>query len=546
MDRDQKAANRCAHLGLSLCRRIHRVRTFQVRLDHPTVDRCRLLSELTSRFQSLAHVHHAGMPLAQLQKRPRCHDLTLYLPPEVIGLVFQLLPFRARVRSAQVCSRWRRISLDAHALLWSTIRWHDGQRACTLRWLLERAKTSHITLRLSLDGSRVGVVIDSSVIFKELVVPRLHHIQRLSICNTDFPANQVELLSQFLCCSAPQLELVELLGRMPGDKAKMQLPCNLFGGNAPRLRFAFFGAAFSLPMHCPALSGLVHLELHTSRFEEMASLDNMCPDLKRLRISGNLAEQQRGTFSRLLTHLTVKLSSPASTDLLQYFAYKRISHLSTCFYETALSDLLPPANDCRALMLLVLFSGITLELRDAPGRVVRLSEVPGPRLLEFPAFSYIKALEIHELWLVDFLTIPLHLPRLRYLAIGMMDHICHGEAYRRHILVEPRLSVFHRGRSEQPLLICPSLRRLSITPRIMNTTPMTQRLPWILAPEDLLDFILHRLHLADHRQLDVLELYRVDILVHVPLLLSRLLDTVQSLSVRKDEPIVPYFSSQMF
>ncbi|EJD38515.1 hypothetical protein AURDEDRAFT_172447 [Auricularia subglabra TFB-10046 SS5] len=101
----------------------------------------------TSRRELWKHVLEVVYPVIQDHARQISAELSpaAVLPDELLVKIFARLRFEGRVRTAMVCHRWRRVSLDSPAALWCDIPSINDM--CTLSDVLARSRKLPITFR---------------------------------------------------------------------------------------------------------------------------------------------------------------------------------------------------------------------------------------------------------------------------------------------------------------------------------------------------------------------------------------------------------------
>ena len=158
------------------------------------------------------------------------------------------------VASSQVCTRWRSIAFNCHAIWALIIDYHRH----SLRWietLLDRSNSSPLDFgrrfySIYLEDDGQGVL--------ELV---FNHIDRLRIFNAHIPASSWEFVcSRFLNLPAPNLEMMHV----HFDDFAGHLTHPLFDNHAPNLRI--FGMSLcTVDLTSPVVTHVTELFVHNSQ-----------------------------------------------------------------------------------------------------------------------------------------------------------------------------------------------------------------------------------------------------------------------------------------
>ncbi|KAA1475012.1 hypothetical protein DENSPDRAFT_883238 [Dentipellis sp. KUC8613] len=241
-----------------------------------------------------------------VQRQRNALNPTYKLPVEILARVFHFCalddtPFWRRstvrmylpyyslgwIRLTHVCHRWRTVALDNPGL-WANLSFGIGPR--WFEEMLARAKTRPLVFtRDKRFNSRYPALI------LRACLPRVQHFA-LSVHPDDLKTLMVLLTSPM-----PVLESFELLvADYKQWQQIMQLPADLFAGQAPRLRYLELCGGFAGQL--PPLPELTHLELKTLKsttvghifgsFEHLYNSLKNVPNLETLIIERRIAPQE--------------------------------------------------------------------------------------------------------------------------------------------------------------------------------------------------------------------------------------------------------------
>ncbi|EJD50817.1 hypothetical protein AURDEDRAFT_182180 [Auricularia subglabra TFB-10046 SS5] len=199
---------------------------------------------VTATISDFAHSHNGHVPINSL-------------PPELLGGVFQWLPFGDLITATHVCKHWRSVALGDGSL-WSVIRTNS---LVHLQTMLQRSQAALLSVELELpeyapqpwtrnhtilpghavaqgigffDESLLEPREDFMTLAKALLTslrPHMPRIRTLSIrgCWASRP------LATLLAEPAPELVHFALAHSETTASGPMHLPADVFGGHAPRL-----------------------------------------------------------------------------------------------------------------------------------------------------------------------------------------------------------------------------------------------------------------------------------------------------------------------